>query len=42
MENKELMSRIDLSLKRMGVRNYNYTNDYSQKGLYSPRTRKNL
>lgn len=34
MENKELMSRIDLSLKRMGVRNYNYTNDYSQKGLY--------
>ena len=34
MIEKELKARIDLTLRKIGVRNYNYTNDYSQKGLY--------
>ena len=34
MIEKELKTRIDLTLRKIGVRNYNYTNDYSQKGLY--------
>ena len=34
MIKKELKARIDLTLRKIGVRNYNYTNDYSQKGLY--------
>lgn len=34
MINKELKAQIDLTLRKIGVRNYNYTNDYSQKGLY--------
>ena len=34
MIEKELKARIDLTLRKIGVRNYNYTKDYSQKGLY--------
>ena len=34
MIEKELKARIDLTLRKIGVRSYNYTNDYSQKGLY--------